>query len=170
MKYKKYLDNLNHKHKALASKLLADTNKSMLGIALIVSCLLSLIINSNRPKETDGVPEFLYENLEVFLPDDHVLFPVEAENFDSLDSLLGAKAFVKVFSSSTNKLIAENIKVLRAPKAPDQLAFVIPVNIAKKLVQKGPIFKLIIQKSTKQKAKMTNSPQLNKKTLTTYGS
>lgn len=170
MKFDRYINKIRSNINTSFKKITADTNKSMFIIALTISLCLSLFITSNKPKETDGVAENLYENLEVFLPDDHVLFPVEAENFESLDSLLGAKAFVKVFSTTTNKLIAENIKVLRAPRAPEQLAFIIPVNIAKKLVEKGPIFKLVIQKKTNKKPRMTNDPILNKKPLTTYGS
>ncbi len=147
-----------------------DQNKSILTISIILSIVFSMLIQfSKKQSEEKFVPSSLKENLDVFLPSDHVLYPIQVENFEAIDSLIGAKAYVRVYSSLTGKPLAENIKVLRAPKAPEQFAFVIPIEIAKSLIKEGPSFRLVIQKNLDLPAKMTKQNKLNKKTLITFG-
>jgi len=148
-----------------------NNSKLRFAFGLILSAALSFsILRSGKPaqKRTSAYKQ----NINVLIPKGHVLFPFTAQNFEELDGILEAYSLVKVYNPENGALLAENIKVLRAPKDPDQLAFLIPNYIANKFMEHGMDFRLALQKFTNQKPKLitkqkrTRSP---KKKVVTYG-
>lgn len=118
---------------------------------LLLSFLTSFCIYSCKGSSTKElpVPEELEVNLSLMIPENHLLYSFEASNFDNIEPLLEAFNMVQIYNPVNGKLLAKNIKMLRAPKDPSQLAFVIPVNIANKLAPFGLEFKIAVQKKTK---------------------
>ena len=123
-------------------KMATGLTLSFLATLCIYSC------KSSDPK-TASVPEELEVNLSLMIPENHLLYSFEASNFDNIEPLLEAFNMVQVYNPLNGQLLAKNIKLLRAPKDPSQLAFVIPVNIANKLAPFGLEFKIAVQKNTK---------------------
>lgn len=146
-----------------------------LGACLGLSILVSTLIYACSPSSTTtAVPEELRPNLNVMIPKGYVLYPFEADNFESVKPLLGAYSMVQVYHSKTGKLIAQNIKVLRAPKDPSHLAFLVPVSIASKLVPFGLEFKVAVQKHVNKPPTwvlkdINHKPQAVKKLITFGG-
>lgn len=139
---------------------------------LLLSFIISIAIYLFQPKNsTLSVPPELEVNLSVMIPKGHLIYPFEASNFDNVEPLLGAYNMVQVYDPQKGTLIAKNIKVLRAPKDPSQLAFIIPVEIANKLAPFGLEFKIALQKEVnKPPIWVLNKNSLKKsKHLITFG-
>ena len=98
------------------------------------------------PKEEDPLIKETSINLSVMIPDGYVLFSFEAENYEQISPLLEPFNMVKVYSVLSGDMIAQNIKVLRAPKDPSQLSFLVPVNIANYFARFGLEYRIVIQK------------------------
>jgi len=123
-----------------------------IAVGLILSFFTTLCIYSCKPIELENtnVPKELEVNLSLMIPEGHILYSFEASNFDNIEPILEAFNIVQVYNPVNGQLLAKNIKMLRAPKDPSQLAFVVPVNIANKLALFGLEFKIAVQKNTKR--------------------
>jgi len=138
---------------------------------LSLSVLMSYLFFSSgdpKPKNTQAFKQ----NLNVMIPKGHVLFPFTAQNYDEIDALLEAYSLVKVYDAEKGRLLAENIKVLRAPKDPTRLAFLISGEIADSFMEYGMDFRLALQKFTNKKPKLitkTKAPNRSIKKVVTYG-
>lgn len=145
-------------------------------IKIIAGLLLSFTVSSliylfqPNQKET-SIPKETEMNLSVMIPKGHVIYPFEAANFENVEPLLEAYNMVQVYDPQKGTLIAKNIKVLRAPKDPSHLAFIIPVEIANKLAPFGLEFKIALQKEVnKPPVWVLNKNSLKKsKHLVTFG-
>ncbi len=147
-----------------------DKAKIIAGLSL--SFIVSLIIYILQPNQnTSTTPEALEVNLSVMIPKGHVIYPFEAVNFENVEPLLGAYNMVQVYHPQKGKLLAKNIKVLRAPKDPSHLAFIVPVEIANKLAPFGLEFKVASQKEVnKPPIWVLNKSSLKKpENLVTFG-
>ncbi len=114
-------------------------------------------------------------NLSVMIPEGHILYPFEVENYEGVDSLLDTYSMVKVYSSIDGSLLAKNIKTLRAPKDPSKLAFLIPFEVADFFARQGQVYRIVVQKyDPNKKAKIVRKKPLTQskkqKTSVTFGS
>lgn len=118
--------------------------------ALSLSILSSiLVVFLKHTPKTDHIKQESL-NIELMIPKGYVLYPFEAVNFGSINSILGSYSMVQIYKPLDGSLVATNIKVLRAPKDPSHLAFLIPSSIASKLAPLGLEFKIAIQENTKK--------------------
>lgn len=143
------------------------------GLALLSSFFVLLLFylsdqpQENSPSTTE--PESSI-NLTVMIPDGYVLFGFEAENYEQVSPLLAPYSMVKVYSPNDGRLIAQNIKVLRAPKDPSQLSFLVPVNIANFFARFGLEYRIVLQKYTvDEEPKLVLGIKKKQKTSITYG-
>jgi|GEM_PF-3284451 len=148
-----------------------NTDKLKFIFGLTLSIIMSFIfLSSGKPKK--DLKKAFSQNINVMIPKDHVLFPFTAQNYAEIDALLGAYSLVKVYDTEKGALLAENIKVLRAPKSPNQLAFLIPSKVANRFMIHGMDFRLALQKFTNKEPRLitnlTKSGLSNKKVVT-YG-
>ena len=135
---------------------------------------MGLVFLFSKPETTTNeIKDDLKGNLQVMIPKDYVLYPFEASNFDQVEPLLEAYNMVKVYNAEKGGLLAENIKVLRAPKDPSHLAFLIPINIANQFAAIGMSFKLVLQKYTNKEPKLISNQKSKKiknfRRMVTYG-
>lgn len=120
-----------------------------LAIAVLVSIVMLIIYYLSAPKDafvSDEVSPENTVNLNVLIPEGYVLLPFIAENYIETEPFLEPYNMVRVIDARTSKVIARNIKLLRAPKDPSRLSFLVPENIAKKFIKFGLEFKIVIQK------------------------
>jgi hypothetical protein len=148
-----------------------NTSKLKFACGLSMSVLMSYLFLSSGGPEKKKTTAFK-QNINVMIPKGHLLFPFTAQNYEEIDVLLEAYSLVKVYEPTRGRLLAENIKVLRAPKDPRQLAFLIPNEIADSFMEHGMDFRLAIQKFTNEEPRLITKKralrQSNKKVVT-YG-
>lgn len=119
-----------------------------LTVAFTVSALMLTVYYLSAPNDIQSskVTHENSVNLNVLIPSGYVLLPFIAENYIETEPFLEPYNMVRVINTKTGKLIARNIKLLRAPKDPSRLSFLVPENIAKKFINFGLEFKIVIQK------------------------
>lgn len=141
-----------------------------IGISAIVTLTLALTIGGSRNEKQKLADPRFEENLEIFIPDNHVLFPIEVLNYEGVNAALGAKSFVDLISPETNRIVAKNIQVLRAPFNLETFALLVPVNIANALAQKGFSYSLLVLQSAGGEPMIVNRIKKKPRLLkVTYG-
>lgn len=115
---------------------------------------------SNQPEVFD---------VDEYLPEGFVLLPLEFENQTALDPLIGAFAILNIYQSvgeesKRGRLVAKNVKVLRAPQYPQALAALIPENQVTDMMKNGNGFYGVIQRRKMdlnfEKAKKVTRPTM----------
>lgn len=74
-------------------------------------------------------------SMDTYIPAGFILIPIDVQNFEALDSVLGSFGLVDLFrgDGKDGRVIARNIKILRAPQNPSKFAVLVPES------QAGPI-------------------------------
>ncbi len=90
------------------------------------------------------------ESVDTFIPAGFVLVPIEVLNYESLDSVLGRFGVVDLYSAdpSTGKKaekVASRIRILRAPRNPNQFAVLAPEEESTDLVKDGSGYFVVVQ-------------------------
>lgn len=96
------------------------------------------------------VTEEVFE-VDAYLPDGFVLFPLEFENQAALDPLISDFAIVNIYQTEglegrRGKLVAKNVKIMRAPQNPQMLAALIPENQVGEMMKDSGAFYGVLQK------------------------
>ena len=83
---------------------------------------------------------------DTVIPTGYVLVPIEVANLESIDSLLGDKAVVDIYTvqadgKKSRRALARKVKVIRAPQNPSVMAVLTPeAHAADILTEQGPFF------------------------------
>ncbi len=110
-------------------------NKPMDRILVIgIPVLLFLIgLNSIAPRFSNSAanPEIALPEPDTLIPAGFVLIPVQLENHQSLDSIVGSQAIVNIYlvkedRSEKGHLVGRNLRMVRAPLNPQQFAVLVP--------------------------------------------
>ncbi|HEX4923784.1 MAG TPA: hypothetical protein VFV50_06850 [Bdellovibrionales bacterium] len=106
---------------------------------LVLSGLTATIVElqSSAPTKTKS-----FESPATHIPDGFVLVPIEVQNPEALDSILGNFGVVDLFASHPggSRRIARRVKILRAPLNPNHFAVLAPEDEAPLLVREpGPV-------------------------------
>lgn len=125
-------------------------------IALGLSLLLTYFTQSNS-KEAPPTAA-----IDTFIPAGFVLVPISVQNFASLDSVIGNFGFVDLYAVKENGQrqatpLGRNIKLLRAPKNPNQFAVLVPEAAAPEIVKHSESFYVVIQ-NTKTRGTIFEKP------------
>ena len=80
--------------------------------------------------------------MDEYLPEGYVLLPLEFENQAALEPLISSFAIVNIYQTTgedarRGKLVAKNVKIMRAPQNPQSFAALIPENQVANMM-KGP--------------------------------
>lgn len=127
-------EKMNHLLTQLRSHRLWGTRieNLILGV-LVVGLLWTLFAHFRTPAIAAAPVSRDEEILEIdqYVPDGYVLFPLEFENQAALDPLISDFAVVNIYRTSIDgpgrgKLVAKNVKIMRAPQNPQMLAALIP--------------------------------------------
>jgi hypothetical protein len=126
-------------------------NQHRVLISIIVfSGLLALMAELRSDPSDKSVPA---AEAATLIPPGFVLVPIDVQNPEALDSILGQYGVVDLFSQSTDGRaaaikVAEKIKILRAPLNPNHFAVLAPENEAPTLVRHPGPFYVVIQNPT----------------------
>ncbi len=124
---------------------------------LIMAGLISLVpasamwLHSSANSTADisskeGVPQ-----VDTLIPKGYVLVPIEAENYEAVDSILGRFGIVDLFQGDTSgasraRLVARNVRLLRAPNNPSHFAVLIPEGEASEVLRGGSGFTVVVKR------------------------
>lgn len=106
----------------------------ILGMGLLLLAAMAWAQRLPSSKENPASSEF--DSFDTVIPKGFVLIPIDVQNSESLDRILGNFGQVNLYASSSNgdfqnsqkpgQLIARNIKILRAPLDPREYAVLAP--------------------------------------------
>ena len=124
---------------------LALETRTLIAVTLIsisVVTLASFKAQDVGPsKEDSGI-----KGLDTFIPRGFVLVPIEVENYEALDSILGKYGLVDLFKTKSEGggPIARNVRILRAPQNPSRFAVLVEESRAAKILgYQGGVFVVI---------------------------
>lgn len=118
----------------------------LLGLFLLLISAFIFLSPERRSEAATTEEEF---SADIVIPMGYVLIPIEIQNQQSLDSILGARGIVDLFlpASDARKkpvLIAEKVKLLRAPLNPNQFAVLIQEEQSSQLLQSSDPYVVLV--------------------------
>ena len=128
---------------SLWQKLTAD--QKILAATVLISLLLVplyALVNSSTSSESEG-PAARSGAVDTMIPKGYVLVPLEVENYEAVDSILGHFGVVDLFQRQT--LVARNVRILRAPQNPSHFAVLVREGEVKEVLQNGGSFSVVIK-------------------------
>ena len=93
-----------------------------------------------------------------FIPNGFVLIPVQLENHQSIDSIVGGHAIVNIYKTSESgtaersQLLGRNLRMVRAPLNPQQFAVLVPENQVDRFVVSQGRLHAVLQNRARGKA------------------
>lgn len=122
-----------------------NTVPLIIWISLTALGAIALSLQPSEGQTQAATEEKTPSSLDTFIPRGFVLIPIELENYNSVDSILGPYGVVDLFRSGQNykykaRPIARRIKILRAPQNPSQFAVLVPEAEAPIFFQQGSVF------------------------------
>ena len=120
-------------------------------LAGIPAVLMSLSGSSAPPPENrSGAPS----GVDTFIPKGFVLVPIEVTNYEALDSILGKFGVVDLYQPAAPagdraKLVARNVRLLRAPQNPSLFAILIRESDSERILRFGATFQVILKRPEK---------------------
>lgn len=121
--------------------------------AFLTLGLIAIMFDLKKPNETKNSARSATQ-IDTFIPEGFVLVPIEIQNFDALDALLGAFGVVDIYSNK-NKKILSSVKLIRAPLNPKQFAVLLSDDISPKLMSEpGPYFVMVQNPKSKSENKI----------------
>lgn len=102
------------------------------------------LVNPGAQKKLDPT------QVDTFIPLGYVLIPIEVQNYESLDSILGSYGIVDLYSVNaagvrSKSAVVRGIKILRAPLNPNHFAVLSPEARAAQIVGAGSTFNVVVQ-------------------------
>lgn len=129
--------------------------QNRLNFALILLTLIGLLILSTGKSESKPAAEVDIES-DALIPEGSVLVPLDLQNRDALNDLVGAFATVDLFTVSEDgqkkgTKVAKRVKLIRSPQNPTQFSALVPEDQASLLfANPGPLFAVIQSRQTKK--------------------
>ncbi len=131
----------------------------VIGICLIVSILVdtrgktATITAAARPSSP-------YAGIDTFIPDGDVLLPVEVQNLESLDSLIGQYGVVDLYQPGNPVAIAKGLKIIRSPKDPSEFSVLVPETESSTIISaETKPFLVVVQNPSRAEQKIPVAPK-----------
>ena len=113
------------------------------GLSLIPLTFALLSGQAKEPSSDDKVEQQRI-SLDTNIPRGFVLVPIEVQNYEALNSILGHYGVVDLFHGQ--RLKAKNVKILRAPHNPSQFAILVAENQVGNILQDGSAFAVTVKR------------------------
>lgn len=147
---------------------LETQNKILLISFVVFLALYVLLTYRQKPRETKELVGKL-ETADTYIPAGHVLVPIEIENVESVSGIIGSFALVDLYTrpqqttGSEMIMVAQKIKLIRAPLNPNQYAVLVTEAQSTELLKINPRFWVTIhnQKVTNSTVKVIAKTQIN---------
>ena len=157
---KSYLE----KFKAWCSNL--GWEQKCLGMAGLLALLPVLGLSLKSDSEPAGA-KARAAAVDTFIPKGFVLVPIEIENFEAVDSILGAYGVVDLLKPGQNNsgLVAKNVRLLRAPHNPAHFAILVRESEVDRILRHGGTFAVVIKRPSKDGTEFVQERRKPKRTI-----
>ncbi|MCC2677546.1 MAG: hypothetical protein K0R29_122 [Pseudobdellovibrio sp.] len=110
--------------------------------------------SGDNPKKAEATAEA--PSADTYIPPGHVLVPVQIENSEALSAVMGPFAVVDLYSDvgGHSSLIAEKVKLIRAPLNPRQFAVLVNETLSSQIMQVKVPFAVVLQNRNTFKASL----------------
>jgi hypothetical protein len=113
--------------------------------------------NSNAAPVAENRPA-----MDTLIPRGFVLVPIEVQNYEALDSILGRFGVVDLFQGGVEpavaqRLVARNVRILRAPQNPSHFAILIREEEVPRILQQGGQFTVIVKRQQSDGTEFVNT-------------
>lgn len=137
-------------HKAVLSLVQAPPKKYLLGLVgislfLTLSYEMKRNHGSHRAQAQDPTSYDSPVQIDTFIPEGYVLFPVEILNFYSLDSIIGNFAVIDLYPQNHHSPIARGVRMIRSPADPTHVAVLVPEDRSGLIAKYGAQFYAVVQ-------------------------
>ena len=135
-----------------------ESQNKILIISFVVFLGLYILLTYRQNPKPIKEPISKIETADTYIPAGHVLVPIEIENEESVSGIIGSFALVDLYTrpqqTTTTEmlLIAQKIKLIRAPLNPNQYAVLVTEAESVELLKTNPRFWVTIHN---QKVKNT---------------
>lgn len=139
-------------------------------LAAIPAVLMSLSGSGSPPIEAAKVAP---AGVDTFIPKGFVLVPIEVTNYEALDSILGKFGVVDLYQpgqadGGLAKLVARNVRLLRAPQNPSLFAILIREAETDRILRYGGTFQVILKRPEKVGTEFVKSSPIRRRKIV-YG-
>ena len=103
------------------------------------------------------------DRADTHIPKGFVLVPIEARNYEALDSILGRFGTVDLYQGDAangvkQRLVARNVRILRAPQNPSHFAVLIPEREAERVLAESGPFTVTVKRPGSDGTEFVNTP------------
>ncbi len=145
---------------------------SAAGLALI-PILLSLLFRPDTAQSS--VMSAARPEVDTYIPKGFVLVPIEVQNYEALDSILGRFGVVDLFQAGApdrpeQRLVARNVRILRAPQNPSHFAILVGENEVAQVLRFGGQFTVVVKRPEKGGTEFVKELKENKRKIIYEGS
>lgn len=143
-------------------------NPSDRWMVLLIPLIAALIVfQSCAPSTVKEADPTSYEP-DSLIPKGYVLIPVQLENHQSIESMVGAQSIVNIYAvkpgQSEGQLLGRNLRMVRAPLNPQQFAVLVPESkVSRFMSQQGNLQAVLQNKVQDSSSEVTSS--YSKKTI-----
>lgn len=127
--------------------------KKIIWTAALVSLLpiLAAVLVKSSSEAPEPKSAQAAVDVDTFIPKGFVLVPIEVQNYEALDSILGKFGVVDLFQGAgpdkpQQRLVAKNVRMLRAPQNPAHFAILVQESEAPRILQFGGSFTVIVRR------------------------
>ena len=122
-----------------------ETQNKILIISFVIFLgLYFLLTYRQKPQQESKIANNKLETADTYIPAGHVLVPIEIENVESVSGIIGAFALVDLYTRPPQALemflVAQKIKLIRAPLNPNQYAVLVTESQSVDLLKINPRF------------------------------
>jgi hypothetical protein len=108
-------------------KSLAAETRTLIAVCVISTVAIGIASLKSSWAEKPASAHSQVPGLDTFIPKGFVLVPIEVQNYEALDSILGKFGLVDLFKTKADGggPIARNVRILRAPQNPSRFAVLV---------------------------------------------
>ncbi len=111
-------------------------------------------------------------SVDTNIPKGFVLVPIEVQNYEALDSILGHFGVVDLFQGDAEKfsqqrLVARNVRILRAPQNPSHFAVLVHEEKVSQVMHRGGMFTVILKRPDETGTEIVDGKKTSRKII--YG-
>jgi hypothetical protein len=115
----------------------------------LIPILAGLLWEASSAESTEALSKTA--QVDTFIPKGFVLVPIDVQNFEALDSILGHFGIVDLFQGGQpngpkQHLVARNVRILRAPHNPAHFAILVQENQVADILKNSSLFTVIVKR------------------------
>lgn len=143
---------------------------SAAALALIPVAFRLLMGSEQRESKSPGEAA----DVATYIPKGFVLVPLEVQNYEALDSILGRFGWVDLYrgeagGASKLHLVARNVRLLRAPLNPSHFAVLIEEGRSAQVMREGGPFTVIVKRPGSAGTEFVEEASQPRRTITYDG-